>query len=90
MTMKEFNMPALSEYTTEEIKSALESNQKILDDKPPQTLATAMFWKAVENRLKLQRELFIRGEIEDAPVSLPADRLPLLTIEPTEVIITGK
>jgi len=83
--MTKINMLKLSEHTTAEIKAALESCQMIIGEKPPRTLATSGFWKAVENRLKLQRELVVRGEADDQAVALPADRLPLVTIDPSEV-----
>lgn len=72
----------LSQYTTQEIYLALERNKLLIAEKSPNTLASAKFWKAVENRQKLLRELTIRGEApETTKIPLPADRQPLLTIE---------
>ena len=71
----------LSECSTGDIYEALENNCRLIAEKPSRTSTTPGFWKAVESRRKLRRELVIRGEVETAPVPLPADRLPFLTIE---------
>lgn len=74
-------MMKLADYAAADITAALTRCQNIIDEKPPKTPATAVFWKAVENRLKLQRELVIRGEADKPLIALPADRLPIVTIE---------
>lgn len=81
--MLDLDILKLSEHTTPEIKQALARCQNFISEKPPKTPATAAHWKAVENRLKLQRELVVRGETDDTTVPLPADRLPILTIDGT-------
>lgn len=82
--MLDLNILKLSEHTTPEIKQALARCQNFIAEKPPGTPATAEHWKAVENRLKLQRELVVRGEADDTTVPLPADRLPILMIDNTD------
>jgi hypothetical protein len=83
--MTELNMFDLAQYTTQEIRLAFERNKQLIADKNPNTRASAKFWKAVENRQKLHRELTVRGEApETVKIPLPADRKPLLTFESGE------
>lgn len=71
---------ALENYTDQEILLARSRNVAIIEEhrglKPPQPTG---FWKAVENRVKLDREIRKRGiEPETEPTEFPSDRLPFL------------
>lgn len=80
--MAEFNLHALQEYSTEEIKTELTRLDEIIEQrrgqKPP---APASFWTAVAARLRLLRELEIRKNAEEPVIALPADRLPVYEID---------
>lgn len=80
--MTELNLHTLNEYSTDEIRTELAHFIEIIErrygQKPP---APAWFWTAVAARQRLIRELEIRKNAEEPDIALPADRLPLYTVE---------
>lgn len=80
--MAELNLHTLNEYSTEEIKTELARVIEVIErrrgQKPP---APAWFWSAVAARQRLLRELDVRKNTEGPDIAMPADRLPLYTVE---------
>jgi hypothetical protein len=61
---------ALEQYTEDEISNALARNLQVIADGKGIKPQTSKFWKAVENKNKLQFELAKRERLEEGKLKL--------------------